>query len=127
MHAVLIGFGGFALVIAGVGLFGVLAYSVAQRAREIGVRTALGARTSDIIGMVLRQALMISAGGLTIGLGTSLAVVRFVDPFLYGVSAHDTLTYAVVPTVLAAVALMACVVPARRAARVDPLVVLRGN
>jgi predicted permease len=123
--AVLSGFGLFALVIAGVGLFGVLSYTVAQRAREIGIRTALGARTAAIVGIVLRQALLIAVSGLTIGLCASFVLARYVTAFLYGISAHDTLTYAGVAAVLGMVAVVACLVPARRAAHVDPLVALR--
>jgi predicted permease len=122
---VLIGFGGIALVLGGIGLFGVLSYTVAHRTREIGVRTALGARTADIVALVVRQAVVISACGAAAGLWLAYVLARYVSGFLYGVTPHDALTYVSVPLVLLVVAVMACVVPARRAARVDPLQALR--
>jgi len=122
---VLAGFSMFALAIAGVGLFGVLSYSVAQRAREIGVRTALGAQTADIIALVLRQVAVISAAGIAAGVFAAYAASRSLTTVLYGVGPHDVAIYIVVPLVLLAVAAVACIVPARRAARVDPLAVLR--
>jgi predicted permease len=126
LYAVLLGgFATFALAIAAVGLFGVLSYSVAQRVREIGVRTALGARPRDIVGLVLKQAVVVMIGGLAGGLWAALALVRYLSTFLYGVTAHDTVSFVMVPIGLAIVAAVACVVPARRAARVDPLRALR--
>jgi len=122
---VLAGFSMFALAIAGVGLFGVLSYSVAQRAREIGVRTALGARTADIIGLVLRQVAVIAAVGIAAGVCAAYAASRSLATVLFGVSPHDAMTFVAVPIVLVIVAGIACVVPARRAARIDPLAVLR--
>jgi predicted permease len=121
------GFALFALAIAGVGLFGVLSYSVAQRTREIGVRTALGAQTYDIVRMVFGQGLAIAGAGVALGLLMSAAAVRALSAFLYGVGAYDAASFVVVPVVLAAVAVVACLVPARRAARVDPLQALRTN
>jgi predicted permease len=121
----LCGFAMFALAIAGVGLFGVLSYSVAQRAREIGVRTALGAQTRDIVRMVFRQGLAIAGAGVALGLLMSAAAVRSLSAFLYGVAAYDAASFIVVPVVLLAVAVVACLVPARRAARIDPLRALR--
>jgi predicted permease len=115
----------FAVLIAGVGLFGVLSYSVAQRSREIGVRTALGAQPADIVRLVLRQAAAITIGGAAAGMWAAFALVRYLSTFLYGVTTHDVLSFAVVPLVLTVVAAIACVVPARRAARVDPLTALR--
>jgi ABC-type antimicrobial peptide transport system permease subunit len=126
LYAVLLGtFAIFALAIAGVGLFGVLSYTVAQRAREIGVRTALGAQVRDIVGLVLGQSLAIAASGIAIGLVLSFWVSRALQRFLYGVTAHDRVSYVVVAAVLLLVAAIASVVPARRAARVDPVKVLR--
>jgi putative ABC transport system permease protein len=119
------GFAMFALAIAGVGLFGVLSYSVAQRTREIGVRTALGAQTRDIVHMVFRQGLAIAGAGVALGLLMSAAAVRSLSAFLYGVASYDAASFIVVPMVLAAVAVVACLVPARRAARIDPLRALR--
>ena len=115
----------FALAIAGVGLFGVLSYSVAQRAREIGVRTALGAQTADIVALVLRQVAVISVAGIAAGVFAAYAASQSLTTVLYGVGPHDVAVYIVVPLVLLAVAASACIVPARRAARVDPLAVLR--
>jgi predicted permease len=124
---VLAWFGAFALLIAGVGLFGVLSSSVAQRTREIGVRSALGAQTRDIVALVLRQVLWIVGVGLLLGSAAALAGVRFLSAFLYGISPHDTLTFVTVPIVILTVAAVACLVPARRAARVDPLTALRAG
>jgi putative ABC transport system permease protein len=122
---VLAGFSAFALVIAAVGLFGALSYSVAQRAREIGVRTALGARTIDIVALVARQAAMIALAGIVMGLASAIAAVRSLSAFLYGVTAYDTVTFVGVPLVIVGVAIAACIVPARRAARIDPMTAIR--
>jgi putative ABC transport system permease protein len=122
---VLTGFAAFALAIAGVGLFGVLSYSVSQRARELGVRAALGARPADIVRLVLREGLAISLLGITTGLAGSFVFARWMGSFLYQVQAADTATFLMVPLVLLAMAALACVVPARRAAKLDPLAVLR--
>jgi len=123
---VLAGVAAFALVIAGVGLFGVLSYSVAQRAREIGVRTALGARPVNIVGLVLREGILVTAAGVVIGLGASWAMARAMSAFLFGIVPHDAVTFTAVPILLLAVAALACAMPARRAARLDPLQVLKG-
>jgi putative ABC transport system permease protein len=126
LYALLLtGFAFAALAIAGVGLFGVLSYAVAQRSREIGVRTALGAQVSDIVLLVLRQALIVTAVGLSAGLWAAFALTRYLSSFLYGVGHADVLSYAIVGLAIAAVAAAACIVPARRAARADPMVVLR--
>jgi putative ABC transport system permease protein len=122
---VLVGFSAFALVIAGVGLFGALSYSVAQRAREIGVRTALGARTIDIVALVARQAAMVAGAGIVTGLALAVAAARSLSAFLYGVTAYDTPTFVGVPLVMVGMAIAACVVPARRAARIDPMTAIR--
>jgi putative ABC transport system permease protein len=122
---VLAWFAVFALLIAGAGLFGVLSFSVAQRTREIGVRSALGAQAYDIVALILGQALWIVGAGVAIGLSAALAGVRILSAFLYGVSPHDTVTFVVVPIVIVAAAAVACLVPARRAANVDPLTALR--
>lgn len=124
---VLAGFGIFAVVIAGVGLFGVLSYSVAQRAREIGVRTALGATSSDIVRMVLRQVALIAVAGTAIGLWLASAAAKSLSAFLYGVGAHDLTSFVAVAVLLAIVSAAASIVPARRAARVDPLSALRAD
>jgi predicted permease len=128
LYAVLVGaFGGFALFIAGVGLFGVLAYSVAQRRREIAVRTALGAQTRDIVGLVLKQAAAVAAAGVTAGLAASFALSGLLSAFLYGVAPHDAVSFATVAALLVLVTAAACIVPARRAARVDPFKTLRSS
>ena len=122
---VLGGFAMFALAIAAVGLFGVLSYSVAQRSREIGVRTALGAQTMDIVGLVLRSGMAITAAGLASGLAGAALLVESLSKILYGVGPFDPVTFAVVPLVLALAAALAAVGPARRAARIDPIRALR--
>lgn len=122
---VLTWFGGFAVLIAAVGLFGVLSFSVAQRTREIGVRSALGAQLRDIVGLVVRQALWIVGAGLTLGLAMALGAVQWLTAVLHGLSPYDTVTFVVVPLAIGATAIVACVGPARRAARVDPLSALR--
>jgi len=126
LYALLLtGFAIAALAIAGVGLFGVLSYSVAQRSREIGVRTALGAQVGDIVALVLRQALVVAIAGVVAGLWAAFALTRYLSTFLYGVERSDFVSYAIVGVAVALVAAAASVVPARRAARVDPLTVLR--
>jgi predicted permease len=116
-----------ALTIAGVGLFGVLSYAVAQRSREIGVRAALGAQLVHILGLVARQAVAVVASGLAVGILLSVAASRFVATFLYGVTSHDGASFAASIGIVIIVATVACAVPAWRAAKVDPLVVLRVN
>ena len=109
------------LVIAGVGVFGVLSYNVAQRRREIGVRAALGARPGQIITLTVGQGLMMASAGLVLGLSAAFWLVRYLDGLLWGVTARDPLSYALVPVVLLGATVIACWVPARRAARIDPL------
>lgn len=118
-------FGLVGLTLATVGLYGVMSYSVRRRTREIGIRMALGAPASGVLRMVARQGLILAAAGLTAGLALALAASRFAAGFLYGISAMDRATFIGVPLVLLAVALVAILLPARRAARVDPLVALR--
>jgi putative ABC transport system permease protein len=126
LYAVLLGtFAAFALAIAGVGLFGVLSYSVAQRAREIGVRSALGAQVRDIVGLVLKQSLAIAFTGIALGLGASLWLTSVLQGYLFGITPRDAATFAGVAVLLLIVAVLASVGPARRAARVDPVRVLR--
>jgi predicted permease len=125
-YAFIVGvFSAFALAVAVVGLFGVLAYSVAQRSREIGVRTALGARTADVVLMVLRSGLAITGAGLAVGLASAALLAGSLSKILYGVRPVDPLTFAAVPVVLTVAAVLACVEPARRAARIDPIRALR--
>ena len=123
---VLAGFAAFALLIAGVGLFGVLSYSVAQRAREIGVRSALGARPADIIVLIVREGLIVTLVGLMVGLGVAAVLARSMSAFLFGIVPHDAVTFVAVPVLLLTVAAVACAMPARRASRLDPLQVLKG-
>jgi predicted lysophospholipase L1 biosynthesis ABC-type transport system permease subunit len=125
-NTILIGcFGITAIVLAVTGVFGVMAHSVSRRTREIGVRLALGAESGDVRGMILRQGLGTILTGVAIGAAGSLALTRTVRSLLFGVSAHDPLTFVSVTLVLVGVALLACYVPARRATRVDPVVALR--
>jgi predicted permease len=125
-NLILIGFFGIAaLLLATAGVFGVMAYSVSRRTREIGVRVALGAGSRDVLGMILGQGLRTILMGVAIGLAGSLALTRTVESLLFGVTATDPLTFAAVILLLVAAALLACYLPARRAARVDPMVALR--
>jgi putative ABC transport system permease protein len=117
----------FALAIAMVGLFGVLSYSVAQRSREIGVRTALGARTADIVRLVLRSGMAITFAGLAVGLVAAALLVQTLSKLLYGVGPFDPVTFTAVPLVLGCTAALACLAPARRAARIDPIRALRAE
>ena len=126
LYAVLFaGFAAFALVIAGAGLFGVLSHSVTQRSRELAVRTALGASRGRVVGVALKHVGLAIASGLVIGLSASAALSNQLSPFIYGVSTRDWLSFGVAPVVLAIVGVLACVVPARRVARTDPVQVLR--
>lgn len=126
LYALLLdGFAAFALLIAAVGLFGGLSYGVAQRTREIGVRTALGATPRQIMSMVLKQGGAMTIAGLLIGLGAAAATVRHLATYLFGIEPLDVQTFAVVGGSLFIVALVACAIPARRAARIDALEALR--
>jgi len=116
-----------ALLLAGVGLYGVIAYSVAQQAQEIGIRMALGAGARDVVGMVLGRGLRLAAAGTALGVGSAIAATRLLQSFLYGLTALDPWTYIGVSVLLVVVALIASVLPARRAVRVDPVIALRSN
>jgi putative ABC transport system permease protein len=125
-NMVLLGvFAGVAMLLAAVGIYGVIAYSVTQRTREIGIRMALGAQRIDMLGMILRQSLAVVVVGIAIGLFGSFGATRLLATLLYGVGANDILTYAGVVVLLGAAALLASYIPARRAMRVDPMVALR--
>jgi putative ABC transport system permease protein len=115
------GFGLTALLLAAVGLYGVMACSVSQRTREIGVRMALGATPRSVLGLVLREGSVLVAIGLAIGLGAALSLSRILQSMLFGVDARDPMVFAAVPVILATVAVVAMLVPARRAIRVDPI------
>jgi predicted permease len=118
-------FGALALILACLGLFGLLSYEVAQRTQEIGIRTALGAPRSQVLGMILRQGLLLAVCGAGAGALAALWATRYLKTLLYGVPATDVATFAAVATLLVGVALLASWVPARRATRVDPMVALR--
>jgi len=126
LFAILSGFfGGLTLLLAAVGLYGLMAYNVAQRTQEIGVRMALGATKRDVLSMILQETLSITAVGLLLGIAGALGSSHFVSNLIYGVSARDPITLAVVCVLLAVVATLACWLPARKAMKVDPMVALR--
>jgi predicted permease len=118
-------FGGLALLLAAIGLFGLMSYSVARRTNEIGIRMALGAQARDVLTLVMRESMVLVIVGVAIGLGIALAAGRFVASLLFGVAATDTVTMLVAVTVMVTVSAFAGFMPARRASRVDPMVALR--
>jgi putative ABC transport system permease protein len=118
-------FGGVALLLATIGLYGIRAYTVSRRTREIGIRMALGATGSDTLRMILREGVVIAAAGVCAGLVLSWLLGRVLASMLYEVSGADPLVFLLAPAVLTAVSLLACYIPARKAARVDPIVALR--
>ena len=123
--ALLAVFGGVALILAVVGVYGVLSYSVNQQTREIGIRMAMGAQAGSVLSLVVKQGMRLAIVGLILGLVVAFAAMRVLSSLLFGVSAHDPLIFGGVTLVLATAAILACYIPARRAARVDPLVALR--
>jgi ABC-type antimicrobial peptide transport system permease subunit len=120
-------FAALALVLAVVGIYGVIAYAVQQRSREIGIRIALGASTERVVGMVVRRGLTLAVIGVALGTAGAYAVTRVLQSLLFGVSARDPLTFAAVAALLGGVAVLASWIPARRAARVDPLTAMRAE
>jgi ABC-type antimicrobial peptide transport system permease subunit len=128
LHAAAVAVGSFgvlALILATIGIYGVMAYSVSQSRQEIGIRMALGARPGDVWRMVLRRGIAITAAGMGIGLLGAFGVSRIVGNLLYGVSATDPMTFVLISLLLCGVALVACFVPARRATKVDPVMAIR--
>jgi len=117
--------GTLALALGALGVYGVMAYSVNQRTQELGIRIALGALSGGVLRLVMRQSLALTSAGVGIGLGAAIALTRFLTAYLYGVEATDPVTYIVVAAILSSVALLASYLPARRATKVDPIIVLR--
>jgi putative ABC transport system permease protein len=125
-YAVLMGsFSAIAILLALVGLYGVISHSVTLRTQEIGIRAALGAQSSDIVKMVVRQGLWMTGVGLVIGLIGAAATTRTLKGLLFGITPGDPMTFIGIATLVVAVGLLACWIPARRAAKVDPMVALR--
>jgi len=114
-----------ALVLASVGIYGIVSYSVGQRTREIGIRMALGAQRTDVLKLILRNGLILTSVGVAIGIAGAYALTRFLASLLFGIKPTDPKTFVIVSVGLFIVALVACLIPARRATKVDPLVALR--
>jgi predicted permease len=118
-------FGGLALLLAAIGVYGIMSYSVGKRTREIGIRMAIGAQRGDVLKLILNQGLLIAGAGLLTGLLAAFLAARYFQNFLFGIGAGDAVTYAAISAILTVVALLACFIPARRATKVDPLIALR--
>jgi ABC-type antimicrobial peptide transport system permease subunit len=119
------GFAGLALLLASIGIYGLLAYMVGQRSREIGIRMALGASTGDILRMFLRKGVLLAGAGIVVGLAVSASTVSMMASLLYGVRPLDPIVFLAVPLLLFVVAFLASYLPARRATKVDPMIALR--
>jgi putative ABC transport system permease protein len=115
------GFAGLALILAAVGIYGVLAQSVSQRTHEIGIRMALGAQAGDVLKLIVRQGMSLTVIGIAVGLGGAFGLTRLLASLLFGVGATDPMTFVWIPVLLAAVSFFACYLPARRAAGLDPI------
>jgi len=125
-NTILLGtFATLAVLLALIGVFGVISYSVSQRTREIGIRMALGARGADVSRLVIREGMLLAGIGIVIGIGGALMLTRLLSSMLFGVKPHDVPTFAAVSALLAGAALLAAWLPARRAAKVDPMIALR--
>jgi putative ABC transport system permease protein len=118
-------FAGFALLLAAIGIYGVMAYSVAARTQEMGIRMSIGAGPRDILKLVVGQGMRLALIGVAIGIVASLGLTRLISTLLFGVSTTDPLAFSLAAVALVSTALVACYLPARRATRVDPMVVLR--
>ena len=118
-------FGVLTLLLATMGLYSVMTYAVSQRTREIGIRVALGAQVRDVLRLIVSQGMRMTLIGIALGLAGAFALTRVLASLLLGVGTTDSITFVGVPSLLIAVALLACYIPARRAARVDPLIALR--
>jgi putative ABC transport system permease protein len=118
-------FGSLAMVLAAIGLYGVLLFAVTARTREMGIRLSQGAQPRDLLTLVIGQGMQLTLIGLILGVGASFALTRLLARLLFGVSPTDPLTFALIPLLLASVAVLACWIPARRATRMDPLTALR--
>jgi ABC-type antimicrobial peptide transport system permease subunit len=118
-------FAGSALLLAAIGIYGLMAYSVQQRTQEIGIRLALGAEPQNVRNMVIRQGMSVALVGVAIGVASAFGLTRFIASFLFGVAARDPMVFVAVPLLLSGVALLGVWLPARRAARVDPVIALR--